>query len=670
MCQQISKPTRITHKSKTLLDHIWVSQNCNIGESTTTTGISDHHGVFVEIVAPMQETDTKLRIRSYKNYDKEQLIKEYREEIGKSDLSSLIDEQKTDEAIFLWIKLVSSLCDKHAPEKEVTIKTKTEGIPWYSDEVLSAIAARTIALDYDRKKGNSTSKNFLRRATNKLKYLKRKLKRSYFHDKVEEQKDDPKKLWNILKEVSHTQQYVEEIFPDPINSKVVDSFKLYFAGVGKNIQNQLCVSFSFEPNGNHEGFHFKNVKVDDVKKLIDRIKTKVATGNDRIPSRIIKDLKHEASPDLAKLINLSYSTSTFPSKLKHAIIRAIYKNKGNPNEPEFYRPISVLSVISKIFERSATDQIVEYLETTSQFYKNQHAYRRKHSTTTCLVEVTDFIHTNLDSGLMVGLVSTDLSKAFDTLSHSLLLTKLQKLGFSTNAIDWIKSYLSNRTQQVSMNGLVSSTKTVEAGVPQGSILGPVLFIVFTSNFHEHFPDHKITAFADDTQILVTGHSSDEIKMKAETAIENAQRWFTANSLKINPTKSEVMIFSGKRKTEDVLIQVQDGNDIKWIKTTRSMKILGVIVDDQLSWKNHISKIKQRTHTTITNLARTTHVLPLKSRKILYDALVAPHFNYCDIIWDGTSTTQANTLQKTANFAARSLLGAKKKGHPHQRHYRN
>ena len=142
------------------------------------------------------------------------------------------------------------------------------------------------------------------------------------------------------------------MYPYPINNKVVDSFNAYFASVGKNIQNQLGLSFSFEPNGNHEGFNFKNVNEDNVKKLIDRIKTKVATGYDRIPSRIIKDLKHEASSDLARLINLSYSTSTFPSKLKHAIIRAIYKNKGNPNEPEFYRPISVLSVISKVRDRS------------------------------------------------------------------------------------------------------------------------------------------------------------------------------------------------------------------------------------------------------------------------------------------------------------------------------
>ena len=421
----------------------------------------------------------------------------------------------------------------------------------------------------------------------------------------------------------------------------------------------MGVSFDFEPENSNSGFKFREVSEKCVGKLIDRIKSKVATGYDGIPSRVIKDLKQEASADLARLVNLSYNTAVFPDKLKHALIKAIYKNKGNQNAPEFYRPISVLSVISKIFERSATDQIVEYLETTSKFFNNQHAYRRKHSTTTCLVEATDYIHSKLDSGQMVGLISTDLSKAFDTLSHNHPLSKLQNLGFSTSAVAWVKSYLSNRSQQVNMNGIISSSQTVESGVPQGSILGPVLFIAFTSDFHECFPDFKITAFADDTQIMVTGQSSEEIRTKAETAIATAQEWFTANSLKINPSKSEVMIFGGRRLTGQVSISVQEGSETKEIKTTNSMKILGVIVDDKLTYEKHINRIKQRTHRTISNLARTSHVLPLKSRRTLYDALVAPHFNYCDVVWHGISAAQSRSLQKTANFAARALLGEKK-----------
>ena len=187
----------------------------------------------------------------------------------------------------------------------------------------------------------------------------------------------------------------------------------------------------------------------------------------------------------AVMINTSYEVNIFPSTLKHAVIRAIFKNKGNPNDPQFYRPISVLNIVSKIFERSATNQIVKHLERNNLFFSGQHAYRQKHSTTTCLVEVTEHIHKAIDNGRLVGLASTDLSKAFDTLCHNQLLRKLANMNFGANAIEWLRSYLSNRTQQVKFNEIVSDPTIVEAGVPQGSILGPILFIAFTADLCSH-----------------------------------------------------------------------------------------------------------------------------------------------------------------------------------------
>ena len=254
-----------------------------------------------------------------------------------------------------------------------------------------------------------------------------------------------------------------------------------------------------------------------------------------------------------------------------------------------------------------------------------------------------------------------MSKAFDTLSHNLLLSKLQGLGFGSGSLSWIRSYPTDRTQQVKMNDILSDKCIVEAGVPQGSILGPVLFIAFTTDFNQHFEDCKITAYADDTQLLVEGKSVDELKQKIESTLEKAQSWFSTNSLKINPTKSEIMVF-GLNRTPDHNIEisiVEDGTTTT-IKTSKQMKVLGVNIDDKLSWESHIKKIKRQTHNIISNLARTTSVLPLSSRRTLYDALVAPYFNYCDVVWDGTSKKCASDLQSSGNFAARSLLGLKKR----------
>ena len=660
MRQLIQAPTRVTNKSSTLIDHIWVSENCYIGEAKTTNGISDHHGTYVELKAPLESTDKKLKLRNYKNYDKSKLERSYREAFQSSKFLTLIEQENIEEAMKLWINTVASLCDQHAPEKEMNIRSKTEDVPWYDEEIELLQMEKNRSLGYQRSKGNSKSKTILTSITNKLKNLKRKRKSQYFQEKINEQSGNSKRLWGILREVSRTEAPVDETLPDVPDLQTANRFNNYFATIGKTIQDQLGVSFKYTDNAN-SGFSFQEITPEIVKKLIDKLKPKVATGYDRIPAKIIKDLKEVASGDIMKLVNLSYRTNTFPSLLKHAIIRTIYKNKGSSNEPEFYRPISVLSIVSKIFERSATDQIMQYLEENNKQYQGQHAYRRKHSTVTCLVEITDFIHNSIDKKNLVGLVSTDLSKAFDTLSHEQLLSKLQGLGFGGTSLRWIRSYLSDRTQQVKMNGILSEKCVVKSGVPQGSILGPVLFIAFTTDFSHNFRDCKITAYADDTQLLVEGRSIAEIKAKVERTLADAQSWFSKNSLKINPTKSEVMIF-GKKKAQDdpVEIAVTENGVNKTILTTKTMKILGVDIDEKLTWEPHIKKLKRKTYNIITNLARTTSVLPMKSRRTLYDALVVPHYSYCDIIWDGTTKKNAMELQKSGNFAAKALIGAKKR----------
>ena len=234
------------------------------------------------------------------------------------------------------------------------------------------------------------------------------------------------------------------------------------------------------------------------------------------------------------------------------------------------------------------------------------------------------------------------------------------MGFGFSSITWFHSYLSNRTQQSKLGSIRSSTTTTEAGVPQGSILGPILFISFTADFHHSFPNCNIKAYADDTQILLSAKSLNDLKHQIEDTIASAQSWFTKNSLKINPTKTEIMIFGNKGINQPLTFSVHDGGSKKEIYNKNKIKILGVVLDDRLTWRDHIKQVRSRASGTIRNLARTTSVLPLKSRKTLYDALVTPHFSYCDVVWGGTSNTLSNNLQRTGNFAAKAMLGMKKR----------
>ena len=263
----------------------------------------------------------------------------------------------------VWTETVVQLCDVHAPEKEVRLKSETKEIPWYTDEIVSLQKEKNTLLAHYRCTRNINLKKALKSVSNKLKNLKRKRKKEFFAMKIDEQQDNPRRLWSLLREASCTEQVVDEVFPDVTNSDTADEFNHYFATIGKKIQDELNVNISFSAqNSKEHGFSFKQETPEGISKLIDNIKAKVATGHDRIPAKILKDLNKVISPDICSLINLSYQTKTFPSSLKQAVIKPIFKNKGNSNLPEFYRPISILPIISKIFEKSATNQLVQYME--------------------------------------------------------------------------------------------------------------------------------------------------------------------------------------------------------------------------------------------------------------------------------------------------------------------
>ena len=431
--------------------------------------------------------------------------------------------------------------------------------------------------------------------------------------------------------------------------------------MGRTVQLKLGThETEYQVDAQRDGFNFEMETTETVEKMIADLRSTVATGCCQIPARILMDLRDVIKGDLCELINLSYKINTFPTAMKHAWIKAIFKNKGNSNEPEFYRPISILPVVSKLFERSATKQLVSYLEKTNGLYAGQHAYRKSHSTTTCLIEITEAIHKQLDSGGVMGVASMDLSKAFDSVSHGLLLRKLEQKGLGGGCLKWLQSYLTGRTQQVRFIDYTSETLEVKSGVPQGSVLGPILFIVLTSDLIDHLEEDCIVkAYADDTQLLVGGQNREEVKTKLETAISKAQKWFGENSLLINPTKTELMMLGRKPKEDNMSINVEEGGNIIPLKLAPQIKILGVTIDDQLNWKRQVKQVKKRATNIIRNLARASKVLPQEAKRILYDSLVAPHLSYADVVWDGCLREQQNELQRVHNFAARMVTGAAK-----------
>ena len=273
-----------------------------------------------------------------------------------------------------------------------------------------------------------------------------------------------------------------------------------------------------------------------------------------------------------------------------------------------------------------------------------------------MIEINDFIHHELENKRIPAIIATDLTKAFDSVSHGLLLNKLQNLGLHQSCTSWIASYLADRTQTTKFSSVESDKEKVLAGVPQGSILGPILFIAYTTDLATEVDQCKFVSYADDAALLISASSLKQLKNKIESNISAVQNWYTRNGLLINSEKTEFMIF---KKGASLEISVNSGVNRVQIQSKECLKVLGVFVDSNLTFLKHISQIRKRASNAIRNISRSRHVLGLSSRILLTNALVVPHYNYGDVVYDGCSAEAKQALERNHNYAARALLGKSK-----------
>ena len=662
MKQLITKPTRIDTKNgkATTIDHVWTNPEKNLVKETgTIEGISDHVGVYVKVNTAKENAPPEIsRFRSYKNYQPDAFNQELQENLSSDTLNKLIEDEKVDEATEMWIKIFKDTADKHAPIKVIKKTKKRKFIPWFTTELENLLMERQRKIQLCGLYGLISDRTAVKVFTNKINHLKRKCKKQYYRGKIKEYDGDPKKMWKVLKEVTQTEKKQSTTEPDFMDQKTANSFNSFFSTVGCKLQKRLGIKTDSGKPTTNENFRFKEETEETILKLIDRIRTDVAVGEDDISAKLLKDAKFTVAKSLTRLINISYRTSIFPACMKKATVKAIHK-KDDTQDPSNYRPLSILSVISKVFERSATDQLASYLEQNNLLNETQHAYRKQHSTVTCLSEVTNHIYKENDRGYVVAIVSMDLSKAFDSINHEQLIHKLAKLGLGTQSLEWCQSYLHNRSQKTKFKNFLSTEETVTSGVPQGSILGPILFICFTNDMAENFQSCKTVSYADDTQIIVSANNLKELKEKIEELINTAQKWYTENSLCINPSKTEVMIIRKRNNQEKIDIQVTEEGKRKTIKLKTEIKVLGVFLDENMNWDKQVRVVNKKARNATINLQRVNHLVPFKSRLILYNSLVACHFNYADIVWGGCSKQNQNKLQRTQNLAVKSMLGLKR-----------
>ena len=362
-----------------------------------------------------------------------------------------------------------------------------------------------------------------------------------------------------------------------------------------------------------------NVSHDDVIQVYKKFTPKTSTDSAGFQQNIILSDIDIMAPVLAHLVNCSMSTGIFPENGKVARVIPVYKLKGDKQLYENYRPISLLPVFSKIIERLIYNKVFEFLVRYEILFESQYGFRSGHNTTHATLDFIKNIETSIESGNYAIGVFCDLSKAFDTLNHEILLSKLEHYGIRGTALMWFESYLKNRTQYVELNGFKSSCLPLKTGVPQGSILGPLLFLLYINDLPSA-SKLKCVIFADDTNLLIEGNDLGKMIDSLNQELKEISDFFKANQLKLNPKKTKSVIFRRKTLRHDyVLSDILLDGEVLTVNDEASF--LGITIDSNLSWEKHCTNVANKISRNNSVINRMKNLLPPQTLKILYHSFI-------------------------------------------------
>jgi hypothetical protein len=500
---------------------------------------------------------------------------------------------------------------------------------------------------------------------NKLNSDLRKQERSYYNELFNDKKTDMKQKWSVIKSIINKKK--SSVTPTVIKinnkeihdkSRIANSFNNFFINIGKDLAKKIENSdknpTDYITRRNPHTIFLEPVLSDEVTKIITNLKNS-APGWDGICSKVIKATHASFTIPLLHVLNLSITTGTFPSQLKIAKVLPLFKS-GDQQLVSNYRPISILPLFSKILERLIYNRLIKFINKHKLLYKLQFGFREGHSTGMAVTLLVDKIVQALENKHFALSIFLDFSKAFDTVDHSILLSKLELYGIRGLAHNLINNYLSNRKQFVQIDGINSYSKTIQCGVPQGSILGPLLFLIYINDLPEVSTFLQTTVFADDTSAFASGSDIDNLINNANNELNKIYDWLKCNKLSLNINKSHYMIITNKTYSSHVDLKIND-NVIEKVSNT---KFLGIIIDNKLSWKEHISFVKSKVSRGIGIICKARKSLQLRTLVQLYYSFIYPYLCYGIEVWGMAPPTTMLPLFRLQKRAIKIITNTKRK----------
>lgn len=395
-------------------------------------------------------------------------------------------------------------------------------------------------------------------------------------------------------------------------------FNNFFTSVASKLQQKVRHSpktpADFLLNQNSKTFFINPTTPEEVSDIISKMKNGKSSGPNSIPITILKLVKKEILEPLAHLINLSFSTGSFPSHFKTAKVIPIFKSNSRLSCSD-YRPISLLSNINKIIETLMKKRLYTFLHQNNCFYPLQFGFRLNTSTNDALVSIIDNIQSELDKGNFSCGVFIDLKKGFDTVDHKILLDKLKYYGVRGLSNTWFHSYLTYRKQYVCIGSSKSSLKQINYGVPQGSVLGPLLFVIYINDLNRSIKSSTVYHFADDTSLIYSEKSFKKLTQKMNHDLTCLSQWLRANKLSLNVSKTELLIFSPPGFTPNGKYKIKiDGQSLI---ESKYIRYLGILIDKHLKFSEHTNHLHLKLNGSIGVLSKLRYKLPPKLLKVVY-----------------------------------------------------